>query len=276
MDKSSFEYTLKEFIKDSPDSCVKKGVALLPELAGMRLFDEPLFGYASAEDPFFAEAKKPGIIGAHFMTPKEWLPGAKTLISLFLPFTEQIRLANGRNMSWPAEEWLHGRIEGQAFQEMICRFAEGLLNKEGFEAIAPMVDPRFARGVATISDKTNENYYTSNWSERHAAYAAGLGTFGLSKGLITLKGVAGRYLSIITSADFEPYKRQYTGVYDYCSFCGVCARNCPAEAISLEKKEKSHYLCSVFGDTIQKKHSPYFGCGLCQVKVPCEKKAPVI
>jgi epoxyqueuosine reductase len=40
--------------------------------------------------------------------------------------------------------------------------------------------------------------YASSWSERHAAYAAGLGTFGLCDGLITARGKAVRFGSIIS------------------------------------------------------------------------------
>ena len=277
MDKSKLEKTLKEFIQNSPEACVKKEVALRPELAGMRMFDEPIFGYSSASDPLFTEAKKPGIVGPHFMTPEEWLPGAKTVITLYLPIAEHVRAANSQNMEWPAEEWMHCRIDGQAFQDAICLFAEEFLKKEGFSAVAPMPNPRFARGNPEVTDKTDENYYSSNWSERHAAYVAGLGTFSLSKGIITLKGIAGRFLSVITTAEFEPDKRPYTGIHDYCNFCGVCARNCPVQAISVEKKDKSHVLCSGFiMDTVAKKQPPYFGCGKCQIKVPCEKKAPTV
>ena len=128
-------------------------------------------------------------------------------------------------------------------------------------------------GNPAVLDNTEQASYSSNWSERHVAYAAGLGTFGLSKGLITKKGTAGRCISIITDAVFEPDKRPYTGVYDYCSFCGVCARNCPAEAISKEEG-KNHYRCSEFVNTTKAKHSPRYGCGKCQVKVPCENRAP--
>ena len=273
MDKEGFEKSLIEFTKNSPENYVKKEVALRPDLEGMRIFDEPLIGYASADDPYFTEAKKPGIIGANFMAPAEWLPGAKTVISVFLPFSERIRSANRQNMSWPADEWLQGRIEGQAFQDSICRFVEDTLKKEGYSALAPMIDSRIGRGNAQITDKADQNYYTSNWSERHAAYAAGLGTFGLSKGLITRKGVAGRYLSVISDVPFDPDKRPYTGIYDYCISCGACARNCPAGAISLEKG-KLHYPCSNFVDSTRDKHKPRYGCGKCQVKVPCEDKAP--
>ena len=274
MEKSNFEKALKEFVESSSDNFVKKEEALRPELAGMRIFDEPVIGYACATDPLFTEAKKPDIIGAHFMTPEEWLPGAKTVISIFLPITERIRAANSQDMTWPADEWFHGRIEGHNFQVKVCHFAEELLKKEGLSAMSPMTDPRFGRGTSPITDKTDQNYYTSNWSERHAAYVSGLGTFSLSKGLITLKGTAGRFISIITTAAFEPDERPYKGVYDYCIFCGACADNCPVNAISKEEKKKTHHPCSVFLDSIMEKHKPYFGCGKCQVKVPCEFKAP--
>jgi len=239
----------------------------------MRIFDEPLFGYASADDPFFEELKKPGIIGAHFKAPGEWLPGAKTVVSLFLPFTGQVRLANAQDMAWPADEWLHARIEGQAFQNKICRFTEDLLKKESFTALSPMLDSRLKSGNPLSHNKAEQDFYSSNWSERHVAYAAGLGTFGLSKGLITAKGVAGRYLSIISDIPFEAVKRSYTGIYDYCINCGACARNCPAKAISKEKG-KNHYLCSAFVDATKARHDPRYGCGKCQVKVPCESANP--
>ena len=273
MDKAGFEKALREYIAASPLNFVQKEIALRPDLAGMQIFDDPLIGYASAEDSFFAEAKKPGIIGAHFMTPAEWLPGAKTVISLFLPFTAKVREANRQNMAWPADEWLHARIEGQAFQDKICQFAEDFLKKEGFSALAPMLDSRFKSGNPLAPDKSKQESYSSNWSERHIAYAAGLGTFGLSRGLISRKGVAGRYLSVITGASFEPDKRQYTGIYDYCINCGACVRNCPAKAISKEEG-KMHYPCSQFVEATREKHRPRYGCGKCQVKVPCEFKAP--
>jgi len=273
MEKMYFEKTLMDYILSSPDNLIKKEKALKPDLEGMRIFDEPLFGYASADDIFFSEAKKPEIIGSHFMAPEEWLPRAKTVISVFLPFTARVREANRLDMTWPAYEWLHGRIEGQAFQLKICRFVEDLLRKEGFAALTPMIDSRLSSRSPMTNDKTEQGFYTTNWSERHAAYAAGLGTFGLSKGLITRKGVAGRYLSVITTARFEPTERPYKGVYDYCTLCGACATNCPVGAISKEKG-KLHHPCSGFLDAVKAKHNPYYGCGKCQVKVPCEDKAP--
>ena len=273
MDKAFFEKSLREYVRNSSENRIKEEIALRPDLAGMFIFDEPLVGYAAAEDPYFEEAKKPGIIGDHFVPPVEWLPGAKTVIAIFLPFTEQVRIANRESMDRPADEWLHGRMEGQEFQDVFCRFAEDLLIKEGYSALAPMLDPRIGRGTLSITDKTDQGYHSRNLSERHAAYAAGLGTFGVSAGLITTRGVAGRFINIITNFAFEPDKRPYTGVYDYCIFCYACARNCPAKAISKEKG-KLHYPCSEYLDGTREKFKPRYGCGKCQVKVPCEDKAP--
>ncbi|GHT64793.1 (Fe-S)-binding protein [Spirochaetia bacterium] len=273
MERLFLETALKDFINTNSGNFVGKEIALRPDLAGMRIFAEPLIGFAAAEDPYFAELKKPGIIGPHFLPPREWLPGAATVISLFLPFTETVKAANRQDMSWPALEWLHARIEGQEFQDELCGYMVTLLKGAGFDAAAPMVDPRFVRASPSITDKTEQGFYTSNWSERHIAYVCGLGTFGLSRGLITAKGVAGRYLSVITTAIFEPDKRPYTGIYDYCTRCGACVRNCPAGAISLEQG-KSHPVCSEFVESTREKHRPRFGCGKCQVKAPCESGIP--
>ena len=275
MDKNIFEKTVTEYIENSPLNYLEQERAKRPELTGMRFFDEPLFGYAASDDDLFIEFKKPGINGPDCMSPEEWLSGAKSVLSLFFPFTLLVRTANRQNMDWPSDEWLHARIEGQIFLDSVCRFIEDFLKKEGFSALAPIINSRMRWGNSSITDKTDQRYYTSNWSERHAAYAAGLGTFGLSKGLITRKGVAGRLLSVITNAYFEPDNRPYTGVYDYCCTCGACVRNCPAGAITKENG-KMHYPCSRFLDLTRAKHAPRYGCGKCQVKVPCEDRVPII
>ena len=120
---------------------------------------------------------------------------------------------------------------------------------------------------------TSRSSFTSNWSERHVAYVCGLGTFSLSKGLITERGVSGRFGSVVTDAPLPVTKRRYTGLYDYCLMCGACVRNCPAQAISLEHG-KSHHLCCSYFDTLREKYAPRFGCGKCQVNVPCERRIP--
>jgi len=45
---------------------------------------------------------------------------------------------------------------------------------------------------------------SSNWSERHIAYAAGMGTFSLNDAFITEKGIAIKLLSVVTELEIFP------------------------------------------------------------------------
>lgn len=100
-----------------------------------------------------------------------------------------------------------------------------ILFLNNYSAVYPAADSRF--GMLT--------QFASNWSERHVAYICGLGTFGLSKGLITKKGIAGRFGSVVTSAVLPVTQREYSNPFEYCTMCGKCAINCPAHAIDTEK-----------------------------------------
>lgn len=245
----------EEFINKNPLNFDK-------ELNGMPIYEPPIFGVASAFDPLFEKLREPEVVGPHYLSPQEWLPEANTVISYFLPYSSQVREAN-RSEGYPAVEWLHGRFEGEfcnnGLRELLCTE----LKMAGAEAVAPSLDPRFKRVG-----------YNSNWSERHAAFIAGLGTFGLSKALITEKGCAGRYGSVITSIRFEPTPRKYQDVYEYCNKCGSCISRCPADAITMKGKE--HDPCHHFVHVeVEQKHAPRYGCGKCQTAVPCEYSRPV-
>jgi len=266
MDKESFIAEAVKFTLESPGNYVSEKIAILPSYAGMKMFESPIFSFGPADDELYERYKGFDIIGDNFFPPCEWLPTAKTVISFFLPYTERIKSANARDFQWPAGEWLHGRIEGQVFINDLSRHMENLLSEAGHKSVIPALDARFQVGNAS-------NKYASNWSERHVAFACGLGTFGLSKGLITEKGICGRFGSIITEMDLPKNSRPYNDVYEYCSKCGVCVTHCPVNAISLENGKK-HQPCSDFLDHTREKERPRYGCAKCQVKVPCESGIP--
>jgi len=277
MDRTDIMKAVLRLYEESPDNRVSEADAICPEVAGLKMYDSPLVGVASAQDSLFEEYKKPEVIGPWFMGPHEWLPGAQTVISLFFPFTEEVRASNRTQKEEPSAAWLHGRIEGQTF---LLRYIDRLREwfaSQGVAACTPMTDSRFQavhngnkfHEYGCVTEKT----FGSNWSERHAAYAAGLGTFGLSKGLITERGMAGRFASIIIDLTLEPDARPYTGVYDYCTQCGACARRCPAHAIDPEQG-KDHIACRQWLLRMSEIHAPRYGCGLCQTGVPCEKCIP--
>jgi epoxyqueuosine reductase QueG len=273
MDRNTLIAEIIKYTHTSENNYVPQRLALKPELAGLRLFDEPLVGFARAADGYFTKLKRDTVIGDHFLLPADWNNEAKTVISIFFPFTREIKDSNKNDPGWPSLEWFHGRIEGQSFISEACKHFCLYLEKHGFKTVAPCIDQRFSTKSSRTSDKKNEGYYTSNWSERHVAYICGLGTFGLSKGLITSKGVAGRFASLITSEYFEPDTRSYTEIYEYCNLCGSCVRNCPVHAITVEHG-KIHAVCSAFLERTKEKHKPWYGCGKCQVNVSCENGIP--
>ena len=65
----------------------------------------------------------------------------------------------------------------------------------------------------------------------------------------------------------------YTGIYDYCTRCGACARNCPVGAITLDHG-KNNIICNQYVEQTKKDYAPRYGCGKCQVGVPCEMGRP--
>lgn len=247
--------------------------AVNEELIGLRFYGEPLFGVADAKDPLFLKLREPGIVGEGALLPEDILPSAKSVISWFLPYTDEVRRANGESMSEPSDAWRQARIEGQdtdfALGDAVCHALEA----EGFAAIQVSKSGSFKMLAP----------FCSNWSERHVAYIAGLGTFGLSKGLITEKGMAGRFGSVITDAELMSTVRPYRTPFEYCIMCRTCARNCPAGAIDFSKgvcEGKDHIPCKAFLKTTEEIQRCgagerfRYGCGKCQVNVPCECSNP--
>ena len=257
-----------------PGNAVAPEAAITPDLAGMVLFEEPLLGVADAADPIFVTYQQEGVVGPWHMLPGDWLPGAKAVISLFFPFTEAVK--DGERKADPGEtspQWLHGRIEGQEYLAALLVEMAKRLNDAGVNTCVPCVDSRFKVGRGFPVPGFDVRTYGSTWSERHAAYACGLGTFGLCKGIITEKGMAGRFGSIIVDVPLEADVRPYTGVYDYCVMCGACARRCPANAVDMETG-KDHDKCAARLDWSGVAYAPRYGCGKCQTAVPCESRNP--
>ncbi len=270
-------YTNVDFINDRLEIFRQTGgnIVDVPDIGETLIFEEPLFGFASADDDIFETFRRKEVIGANYFGPYEWLPEARSVVALFLPFSEAVRRSNRTDPTDPSKEWLYARIEGQEFISKYTAAIRDHLGEMGMAAGVPALDERFEVKIEpTVSRLRPDFHADSRWSERHAAYACGLGTFGLSRGLITEKGMAGRFASLIVAAEFEPTGRKYTGIDDYCIKCGVGAGNCPAKAISL-KHGKNNLKCHMHVQKMKKKYSPRYGCGKCQVGVPCEFRSPV-
>jgi len=83
VDKQYLIEISKDFVENSEDNYISKEIAISENVVGMKIFEAPIFSFASADDEYFMGLKQPSAIGEHFMHPKEWLPQAKTIISFF-------------------------------------------------------------------------------------------------------------------------------------------------------------------------------------------------
>lgn len=247
------------------------------------VFSEPLVGFANINDLLFREYKK--YIGKEYFTPQEAFelkyPGQKlivgTVISWVLPISQKIRDTNAQQKDIPSEDWAYSKFSGEPFNDKVRQMLVNFLTEKNFQTLAPILLPEWK-----IIQQSKVGM-TSLWSERHAAYAAGLGTFSLNDGLITERGIAHRCGSVITNLVIEPTKREYRGVYDYClhyknGSCHACIDRCPVQAISVRGHDKN--LCSDFTKKVvlpfvsEKYGTTDTCCGLCQTRVPCEKGIP--
>lgn len=276
IDKNELLRMANDFLDTSGFNQVSGEDAIRPDLVGMTMYDPPIMGVASAHDPHFQTLRRPGVIGPHFRLPAEWLPGAESVISLFLPYADVVVKTNRERDDYPSDEWLHARIEGQKMIGKLSAHLVKQLQEAGHRAVAPCVSKEFwssSEPAKTGPDGKEIPGFTSNWSERHIAFTAGLGTFGLSTGLITEKGAAGRFTSVITDLPLAADQRPYERYDEYCTRCGACVRKCIYDAIDKDTgKDKA--VCGVVVDKMLKKYYPRYGCGKCYVSVPCERRIP--
>jgi epoxyqueuosine reductase len=239
-----------------------------------RYFEEPLLGVAAAADPIFDDLK--GIIGTFHRTPREILAGAASVVCWVLPISRATRESNRREREIPSLAWARTRRFGEELNNALRRHLVAWLGERGGAAVAPLLAPDWQRFNDTPVG------IASSWSERHAAYAAGLGTFSLNDGLITERGIAHRLGSVVTDLPLTPTSGERPGVRDHCLFyggtCTSCIARCPVGAISPAGHDKALCAAYVEGAAAAALAGPLGAsvpsCGLCQTRVPCEHRIP--
>ncbi|MHA1822361.1 MAG: hypothetical protein ACTSXM_00690 [Promethearchaeota archaeon] len=289
------------FLENTFTDC---GLNRRPEkYGGGRIFSSPLIGIASGNDPIFLEFKE--VVGPEHLTPiemwnacgqEELPPEQLRIVSIVFPYVDKIREESKNiiqlpNLTLPAEIYSIGRNYANGFKVYILKQCIKFFKEKGFMAAAGMLSEAF-----TIIVKGT---FYSTWSERHAAFATGLGTFSLHEGFITEVGCNVRLASVITNAPLELTPRKNNDPYSNCLFfakgiCKSCIEKCPANAITEKGHDKTK--CYNYGQKIARKmkirlgslpkpHSrrvngklrpPSYpvGCAFCQFGVPCMDKNP--
>lgn len=301
------EGTIRAYVLGSPLNRLK-------DIDGSPIYDEPLVGFADGDDPLFQEYKT--IIGDFHLTPRDVLDGRLaeagaemrpgpagqgvaggappslnphmepspagregriSVISIVFPMARSVRTSNRKMTQGPSLKWNNARWQGAPLADEVTRHVASILRERGFRAAAPDQAASFQ-----VIDLPNGR--CSNWSQRHAAYAAGLGTFGLSDVFITPKGAAAWCTSLVTDLELPPTAREYAGHLANCPFfvdgsCGACIKRCPAGAISPQGHDKIKCREELYVGQKAWLDKPgymgrYAGCGLCLTRVPCEERIP--
>ncbi len=271
---------IKRFVREDPGNRLER-------LDGSPIFEEPLVGFVSGSDPIFEQLKE--VIGEFHLKPIEIMekvarqrgvsvPPEETIgiISYILPISEKTRDENAGMKDKPSERWSHTRLFGEGFNRRLQAHLVSLLEERGYIAVAPELE----KGIFQIMVDERVGW-ASNWSQRHVAFAARLGTFGLSDGLITEVGKAHRAGSVVVNQPL-PSPRRPDSIYSYCPFyqdrsCSACVQRCPAGAITEEGHDKqrcSEFVFKQMAMIREEYRIEIYACGLCQTNVPCEKGIP--
>ena len=176
---------------------------------GEKAWAKPHVAIARGDDPLFLRNKE--MIGPFLWTPEEEyslaFPDTPTpacelrVISYVLPQTPETRTDQRLEKTMPTERWARSRFHGEEFNcDLRLHLAE-TLTRAGYPSVAPERLPGFG------FQQSERFGLASNWSERHAAFVAGHGTFGLSDGLITRWGKAVRFGSVVSRIDLPITER---------------------------------------------------------------------
>lgn len=268
----------------------------LEDFTASAIFNRPMMGVADAEDGLFETFQS--VVSPRHIRPRDILQKKSPsldgrisirVVSWALPFNREI-LTSNRRREWPSEIYSVARNNGAALIHRVLGRIVRILEDRGFPSLAP------ARTDAYDTFRSPEFTFTSSWSERHVAYAAGLGRFGLNGCLMTAQGINVRLASIVTSLPLDVTVKKRADYRAPCledggEKCGLCWERCPVQAISQKGLDKSK--CYERRQAIRKKFlEPYtqrynllpspivksghretgfsLGCALCMSAVPCE------
>ena len=252
------------------------------------IWQDVIVGFGRGGDAYFDFLKQD--IGEFHWSPAEaFMLGKKDVdieskdilvVSLGFQHAQKVKELNALAKEEPALKWTAARGDWDALIADISKKIVDDVEKIGLKAVA--IDH-----ITEFSRKRSENYgLSSKWSHRHIAFMCGLGTFGHCNGLITKKGKAMRFTTILIESDIEADVRTYEKYNEWCKKtsaegCDACIKRCPVGAITEDGHNKD--VCEKFIVHIKDKalreglvtSATATGCGLCQCGVPCQDGIPL-
>ena len=226
-----------------------------------QIWREPIVRFADANHPGFAQLKQ--IVDPRHHVPTDFLPEAKTVISWFLPFAQDLAQSN-----------LEGRLSSARWADayLVTNEMATWINGQLVAYIQNELDADAA--IPADAGMISMENPRSRWSQRHVAYLAGQGTFGLNNMLISDAGSVGRYFSLVTTLNVVP---DTPVVRERCLWkqdgsCGLCVRRCDAQALTTEGFDRFKCLERCLEN--MQKYPGADVCGKCTVELPCSYGIP--
>ncbi len=186
-------------------------------------YRQPLLGFASAQDPRFRQLQS--IVEPTHLLPEGMLPGARTVVSFFLPFADWVVEANARHRNQVAREWSVAYLETNTLIERIT---------------SHLIDTLAGHDIRAAAAPATHNYDPASlicrWSHKSVAVIAGLGSFGLHRMVITDAGCAGRFGSLVVDCDLKvtPVADKERCLYFFDGSCHECVSRCTVKALSMD------------------------------------------
>jgi epoxyqueuosine reductase len=226
------------------------------------IYRDPLVGFGNPENPLFMQLKT--IVDNDHLLPEDFLPGAKSVVSFFIPFKEDI-IINNKNHSYVSKEWAVTYIDTNKLINEVVQKIKQKLTAIGINASDNPAKLGFDRSKLL-----------SQWSQRHIAYICGLGTFGINNMLITEEGCGGRYGSFVIDKELD-YTPTITD--EYCPWkknrsCGACIKSCPVSALTEEGYDR--FKCFEMCSGVNNYYNDLEECDVCGkcLTGPCAFKKP--
>ncbi len=220
---------------------------------------ESQVAFLSCDNPGIPRLRE--LVREDHLLPEDLMEGAKSIICFFLPFKKWLGKTNLAG-DYASADWAGAYTWTNKLAIELGEALIEFLKKEGIKAVYPY--------EAVVFSEENPR---SRWSQRHLAYFAGLGSFGINNLLISKKGSMGRYFSIVTDMEVD---EEAEVAPEYCLYkvnksCRVCIDRCSFDALSLDGFDRFKCLEQL---NINKKILGASVCGKCAVALPCSFRVP--
>lgn len=227
----------------------------------------PLAAIVPVGAPGFGRLKQ--AVSPTHLLPEDVLSGAKSVISFFIPFAD--RIVDSNTVPGPASEaWALSYIQTNDLISRIGADLEEMLRSSGAES-----------GRIPATHNFDENRLISDWSHRHIAWTASLGSFGINNMLITEAGCCGRFGSLVTSYAFPPEEYAPSApapercLHKLRHSCGLCRKRCPAGAWENGRFDRHRCYARCLENSRLHQRLGYADvCGKCLAGLPCSTRDP--